>query len=223
MKNGINPEPLKEFKKIPSYVYPLGDILTLPQATSELNTSFAEVIGGRQSTRIFEKIDLQQISNILWYSAKVRNVFISDEGNFITHRPSPSAGGIHPIDIFISSPNFISKRSLQFYNPFTHCLYKLNVDNKKLIHFFEQINKCLPLENATLIWYVAHLDRTASKYKKPDSLIWRDAGALIMTFQLVASGLNLHSCPIGTLAEPFLSCLFDKPNSIVSCGGLLIG
>lgn len=223
MRNGNNPEPLKEIKKIPTYIYLLDNVLSLPQTNAELNISFAEVILGRQSTRIFKKIDLQQISNLLWYSAKVRKALISEEGNLITHRSSPSAGGIHPIDIFISSPNSISKRDLQFYNPFTHSLAKLKVDDKLLIQFYKHINKCLPLKNSTLIWFVAHKERVAAKYKNPDSLIWRDAGALIMSFQIVASGLNLHSCPIGTLAEPFLSNLFDKPNTIISAGGLLIG
>jgi hypothetical protein len=88
--------------------------------------------------------------------------------------------------------------------------------------FFNNVNECLNIVNATVVWFVAHLQRTEAKYKNPESLIWRDAGALITTIQLVATAIKIRSCPIGTLGEPFFSKLFTKGN-VISAGGILVG
>lgn len=221
MQTGKNPEPRKSYRKTDNFNYQLGEYTNLPKPQLNLNPLFFEVINKRKSERVFTKLTLEMLGSLLWHSAKAKKVFIAETGNILSHRASASAGAIHPIDILISLPVTMESRLLYYYNPFLHKLASLNVNRVELDNFFKNINNCLSIENGLLIWFVADCSRTAVKYKNSESLIWRDAGALIMTVQLVATALNLNSCAVGTLGEPFLSKCFD--NKLFSAGGLLLG
>ena len=73
-----------------------------------------------------------------------------------------------------------------------------------------------------LVWFVAHVKRTQAAYINPESLVWKDAGALIMMFQLVATAFDIKSCPVGTLGEPIPSEMFGGAK-IISAGECLSG
>ena len=222
MQAGKNPEPLKKLKKeSKNFSYQVEEYIRLPKPEINLDSLFIDVLNSRRSQRVFKKLTLKKISTLLFHSAKAKEVFISPTGSVLSHRASPSAGAIHPIDILISLPANLDRRMLLYYNPFTHRLGRLKITKPDLTLFLENINKCLALGNATLIWFAVHPDRTTNKYKNSESLIWRDAGALTMSVQLVASALKINSCPIGTLGESFF-CK-DFANKLVSGGGLLLG
>lgn len=223
MPAGKNPEPRKRLKKIVAFTYPVEEYIPLPKIRYSLKPTFLQIINNRKSERKFAKLTLKQISNLLWHSSKVKTVSVTNENQILTHRNVPSAGAIHPIDIFISLPEEFEKRILYYYDPFTHKLAKVKLSKAALLLFFQNVNNNLDIKDATLIWFAANINRTESKYKNPESLIWRDAGALVMLFQLVATALKIKSCPIGTLANPFFSDLFPKNNNIISAGGLLFG
>lgn len=223
MENGKNPKPKLSPNKTPIRSYSFEDSIQLQKPSFELTESLGKALELRKSERSFSKITFEQLSSLLWYSAKVKDIKISETGSILTHRTSPSAGAIHPIDIFVSLSGNIEDRFLYYYDPFNHRLNKLILDKTKLESFFFHVNMNLSLSNATLIWFVADAERTASKYENPVSLIWRDAGALIMTIQLVATDLKLQSCVIGTLGEPYISDIFQKYGTYFSAGGILLG
>ncbi len=223
MKDGSNPNPLKYPHKIQSPNYPLGQSVKLPNPEVKPNTSFLDVLETRKTQRHFSKINLQQVSDLLWYACRVKTVVISKEENILTHRPYPSAGAIHPVDIFISLPHELSNRTLHYYDPFNHAIINLEVDQKKLINFFQHVNNNLSLANAALLWLIVDLPRTSSSYKNPHSLVWRDAGAALFALQLVAEALRLNSCQIGSLAQPYISRLFSNKMKLISGGGIAIG
>ncbi len=221
MLAGKNPEPRRKHKNMEGFNYQVQEYISLPKVQNITGPLFFEVLINRKSERAFKRLTLEQLSNILWHSAKTKKIIASELGTVLSHRTSPSAGAIHPIDIFISLPVPIELRILYYYDPFAHRLATLKLSSTELKLFFENINSCLSIENATLIWFVAHPDRTAVKYENSESLVWRDAGALTMTVQLVATAFNIKSCTIGTLGEPFLSQSFE--NKLFSAGGLLLG
>ncbi len=223
MQTGKNPKPKSNPKKIPSKSYSFEDFIQLQKPDFELTQPLGEILNFRKSERNFSKITLEQLSSLLWFSAKVKNIKISETDLILTHRTSPSAGAIHPIDILVSLPDSFENRFLYYYDPFNHRLNKLILDKAKLESFFFHVNMNLSLSNATLIWFLADVERTESKYKNPVSLIWRDAGALIMTIQLVATALEMNSCAIGTLGEPYISDIFQKYGNYFSAGGILLG
>lgn len=129
----------------------------------------------------------------------------------------------HPIDIIVASPVLNRLNSLYYYNPFEHSLNQLNLLKSYTDDFINHINSVLNTENSTIIWFIAHPNRTDAKYNNSASLIWRDAGALINCIQLVCTALNIDSCPIGSLGEPFISQMFAANGNVFGVGGILIG
>ncbi|MGV8131396.1 MAG: nitroreductase family protein [Candidatus Pacearchaeota archaeon] len=223
MRDGNNPRQRTKVKKIEPYRYHISKILKLPPPKEVSKASFISILKGRRTKYDFDHCSLQDISNILWHSAKVKMVSISPEGNILTSRPSPSAGAIHPIDILVSIPNKLNQRLLYYYNPFKHELGQLDINCKVLTNFLNHINNNVPLMKRALFWFIGHKNRTNAKYYNSESLIWRDAGALLMTCQLTATWLKLNSVPIGTLAKPFISQLLLEHKEIISAGGLVFG
>lgn len=221
MKAGKNPEPRKLLKNFKLFNYSIERVTDLPKPIKKESPLFFEVIAKRKSKKGFKKLSLHQISSLLWHSAKAKQVSVSDSGQILYRSNAASAGAIHPIDILVSLPASLSKRSLFYYDPFSHQLASLVVKKNHWSSFTSNVNTCINLTNATLFWFAAHPVRTEAKYKNPQSLIWRDAGALITLVQLVATGFNISSCPVGTLGEPYFSAMFCK--NLISAGGIAIG
>jgi SagB-type dehydrogenase family enzyme len=215
-----NPLPRTTEKKGISFEYPIQSTFKLPASISAIPARFDEVISKRRSTRNFSGITLQQLSDILWYTAKVKKTFVQDNGYILTHRGTPSAGARHPIDIVIYNPKIFNNEHFYYYNPFEHSLNQLTNPNTQPLT--QHINQIVPIGDGTLIWFVVHQQRTAAKYDHPESLIMRDSGALLNSIQLTATALTLNSCPIGSLGEPFISDFFDNAD-IYGAGGIIIG
>jgi SagB-type dehydrogenase family enzyme len=114
-------------------------------------------------------------------------------------------------------------RNLFYYNPIDHTLGKITTKKRRLTSFLKHVNKVLPYHDASIIWFVANTNKTSAKYQYAESLIWRDAGAYIYCFQIVAEALKLKSCPLGTLGEPFITDLVDANNASHGVGGILVG
>jgi SagB-type dehydrogenase family enzyme len=155
-------------------------------------------------------------------SSKVISCEIQEDGYISSHRPAPSAGARHPIDLIISLPNNF-ENDLYYYNAFDHTLNKLEVEKILVSSFMNHINDIISIDDGTIIWFVAHPERTESKYENAQSLIWRDAGALIYCLQLTCTAFKINSCPIGSLGEPFISKMFEERGQVIGVGGLLLG
>jgi SagB-type dehydrogenase family enzyme len=138
------------------------------------------------------------------------------------HRPHASAGGRHPIDIFIINTED-SKNSIYLYQPIFHSLAALDCQKEKVSELIEAINNVLPIQKGTIIWFGAQFAKTLSKYRNGESLVWKDVGVLTATITLVAEALNLNCCPLGITGEPFVSQIFASEKEVVGVGGILIG
>lgn len=214
-----NPSPKNIEDSIQVFDYQISNTIFLRKSPDNYNANFFELPFLRKSTRCLSRLKDEQLSDILWFTSKVIRANYS-KGYILTHRPTPSAGAIHPIDLLISIPN--QPLILYYYNPFSHTLNQLKLSEEIVKSFINHINKNLRLNDATLIWFIAHTNRTASKYENFQSLVWRDAGALLQSIQLTCTAMSLGSCPVGTLAEPFVHHLFNDTN-VISAGGIIVG
>ena len=182
-----------------------------------------QILRSRRSTSSTKPISTQELSELLHFAAQPLQVHMDTSGYFTSLRPSPSAGARHPLDIFVISPLLNDEaKGIGYYNSFEHSIDLINVDQKILGKFIELVNKNKPIGSATLLWFGACMQKTGSKYQNPESLVWRDCGALLMCLQLVGQALGLKSCPIGTLGYPHFDKMF-KTKNIISGGGLLVG
>lgn len=195
--------------------------LATPESIPAVN--FFDIIESRASRREFEKLPIDRLSVLLWYSAKTRLVAKLDKGNLWQHRPTPSAGGRHPIDILIINSNGEEYAPIYLYDPVAHALCQLSFSNEILKKFLETINNVVPIGKATVIWFAAQFGRTLSKYENGESLVWRDAGALLATMAFAAEALNINCCPIGITGEPWISEILSSNKLVVGAGGCLFG
>lgn len=218
-----NPKPkIKEDEPFP-FEYHILRSIKLSRKIRPLPISFDRIIETRRSVRTFKPRTLQDVSDILWYVAKVKSTFQQENGYILTHRGTASAGARHPIDIIISNPKLLHSELFYYYNPFEHSLNQLANSSGDMPAFIGHINQIVDMTNATLVWFVAHPSRTSAKYDHPESLIWRDAGALINNIQMVCTAFGMNSCPIGSLGEPYISNFFNNQAGVFGAGGLLIG
>jgi SagB-type dehydrogenase family enzyme len=222
MKTGKNPKPRKNILPARPFVYQTSEKIRLEKPQQKEDVGFFDVLKSRRSSKGFSYISLNQIGELLWHAAKVQKVMLSKNGLILTKTNVPSAGALHPIDIFVSYSDNTNNRNFYYYNPFEHSLEKLKIDENVFLDFLNHINESIEINNSCVLWFGMDFCRTNSVYENPESLLWRDAGALLMAVQLVAQALNLISCPLGTLAQPFFTELF-KSYGLQSAGGILIG
>lgn len=217
-----NPEPQKDIGNVPQFTYPISETVRLAIPTVFPSTNFIDVIQERKSCRDFKGLSIDQLSNLLWLSCKVKDIAIDSTGYILTHRPSASAGGRHPIDVLVLSP-ILGNSTVYYYNPFEHTLNKLYLVDTDVAELQSHVNESIALGGATILWLLTHPARTTAKYNNAVSLIWRDAGALIHSIQLACTFLNTNSCALGSLGEPYISNIFSKIGEVWSAGGIVIG
>lgn len=218
----MDPKPKDEHDLYSGYPYNLGERVFLDRAIVDSQKLFLDVLFSRRSTKSFsENILLKELSSLLYLSNKISS-FSYDQKNYLTSkRTAPSAGGRHPVDILVSIENK-DRRNLSLYNPVDHSISELLLDENSLGIFFDKISENLKLDNSCIIWFSIQVNKTGSKYENPESLYWRDAGALLYCLQLVAEYMGLKSCPLGTLAIEEFGNLFDDKR-LVSGGGIYLG
>ena len=99
----------------------------------------------------------------LWFTAKTRSVVKDPAGTTCSHRPTPSAGGRHPIDILvIQTP---SEPTLAIYDPIAHGLADLEVtDIEPLRSVVDEANAVTMNRDGALLLFAASFNRTLAKY-----------------------------------------------------------
>jgi SagB-type dehydrogenase family enzyme len=215
-----NPTPKKNEDTVVAFSYPICGIIPLAKPSGGYNFNYFDLAHLRRSSLHLCALVDKQLDELLWFSAKVIQTHFQLNGYTLTRRPSASAGARHPIDLIVVRPS--QSKVLHYYNPFEHTLNELKVDETIVNDLINHVNENIVIGEATLIWFIAHSDRTAAKYDNPQSLVWRDAGALLHCIQSTCTAMGLGSCPVGTLAEPYLNLLFNNA-AIVSAGGIIAG
>ena len=205
------------------FLYPVLDTIRLERTSEFPSVDILTIIEERRSTRNFRKRLLQEIGDLLWLSVKVRNIHVQDNGYILSQRPSASAGARHPIDIIVVYKNEDESSLAYYYNPFEHSLQHLGITSDLIDSLQQHLNESIKIGMGTVLWFIAHPTRTEAKYENAQSLIWRDAGALVHSIQIACATLGYNSCPVGTLGDPFLSNLFTTDARIFGVGGIIIG
>lgn len=177
---------------------------SLPAPDVEALAPMAATLEARRSERTFAPVPEALIGALLWHAARTKESAPSPLGFQIEHRPTPSAGAIHPIHLVIQ---LTDERSWARYNPQEHSLDLLAKDDgclQLLVDYSEQV---VPRDGGHLILFVAEPGKTAAKYENPESLIWRDAGTLQGSLALVAAALGLSYCLLGITGNPWAAQL----------------
>lgn len=189
--------------------------------------SISETFRKRRSYRNFGRIHFFSLSNLLFHGGRVRDVWEAPDGYRATSRPSPSAGGRHPIDLLCVANDVEGlKEGIYVFDPFVCDLIEIPNSEKAqeelTMEAFVRLgeNDIPPLA----IFFVAQLHKTFSRYPGGITFIYRDSGALLATLSLVATSLGLYSCGIGSSGMRIVNELMEIPfPKAVEVGGIAVG
>jgi SagB-type dehydrogenase family enzyme len=121
-------------------------------------------------------------------------------------RLSPSAGALHPIEVLLVIGT-VNPRIAR-YDPLGHSLDLLRLRDASAMHdLLAKVREIVPQANGTTIVLVGDERRVGAKYENPESLFWRDAGALLQTMSLVATANRLACCFLGILGVDALRAI----------------
>lgn len=215
-----NPTPKGQPDIFTPFIYPVSIKQKLEIPNSKFNKDFLSVVTNRRSDKDFAGLSISEIAELLYWSNKIQSFQVDEIGFILSKRTSPSAGARHPVDILVSPA--ATNRQLSYYNPIDHTLRELLIAEQKLNDFLNEISKNISIRNACIFWFSIQHEKTGSKYENPESLYWKDTGALLYCIQLIATYLGYKSCPLGTLATTSFNNLFNS-SKIISGGGILLG
>lgn len=137
-------------------------------------------------------------------------------------RTAPSAGALHPISVVIVRPG---PPALPLrVDPASPGFQALSVVNRTaMCNQMRHLNAVVPSGQPTYIVLLGDIRLVEAAYVNPNSLLWRDAGALLATLHLCAANLGLGFCPLGLLGESFKSAIFPEVDHMIACGTAAIG
>lgn len=211
----MEPRPRRHWA--PSRQVPLPEanrIIVLPQFPQPETDSFGLVLSRRRSEVPTQDLRLSALSEILWMSARTQRA-----GGRFQLRPHPSAGGQHPTTLAILRHR---GGSIYFYDPLRHALHVTRRPLSQISIMRRQIAKVLPNGVGTAILVLLTPEITRAKYEAPQSLMWRDAGALLATLHLTATACGKRSTLIGLLGERWPEYMGLAPR-MIPAGILVIG
>jgi len=167
----------------------------------------AKLLRARRSTRSFDDerpITLAELSQFLDGTARVLSRSDTkvdlDEGGH-TARPYPSAGAAYELELYLAV-NLCDGlvRGFYHYDAGAHALVTISVSSNELEALLVGAEYAMgaPAAPQILITIAARFGRTSWKYSSiAYALILKDAGALVQTLYLMATGMGLGGCAIG--------------------------
>jgi len=194
------------------------EVLTHPGPPS--SRSFADVVAKRRSA-VGGPIKLSSVAELLWYAVGWKGYAPSGRAGLpIAWSTSPSSGGLQSINVICIADDGSSP---QVYDPVNHAFLVLRADNE-LVH--EENRKAIfsvtGAYNGCSLRLVGDRSKLCAAYENADSLLLRDAGAVLATVCLCAEWLGLSACPLGFLGNGMLPLLGLPEDRFQGVGGIQI-
>lgn len=194
----------------------------LPVPTNVASSPCLDVLHRRRSRRVFGVVTHEQLSALLWFSAKTLQTRRESSGFTWQHRPAPSGGGRHPVHILTITPA-ADRDLVSVYEPEGHALLDLDLPKSPATDvFLREIDSVLPPQLGTVLCFAADHTRTMTRYKNGESLVWRDAGALLATIHIAAEALSINCCAVGLLCDNWIADILP-PSRFRGAGIVVIG
>jgi SagB-type dehydrogenase family enzyme len=195
--------------------------LVLPIAKQLPEITLSKVLEQRETRRIFRPLDLNTLSNFLYHSLRVREQIRQNSGSMLIKKPVISAGSIHSTNCLLSIYN--KPNQWYYYDGIKHSLKRLKVESETPFSLLAKARSMLlETSNSTVLWYICDLERLSSKYENPETLAYRDIGAVLSTQSLIAESLGLTFCPLGITGSTEAKSL-HKRRHILGGGLALLG
>lgn len=215
------PTPRRQERRIEEAAYAVTGRTYLPVPGSCMPVAFFDVVEARATRRTFGPLAVGDLSALLWFTAKTRQVRALPGGGALHHRPVASAGARHPIDLLIVRRER-GDWAASIYDEVAHALCALDGDSCALGALVQAVAAVVDVGEGTVIWQVARPGRTLAKYERGESLIWRDSGVLLGHLLLVCEALGLNACPVGLTGQAQLQQVV-RLGDAWGTGGCVVG
>jgi SagB-type dehydrogenase family enzyme len=184
------------------------DLRKFSAADPEVISSVTKLLRDRHSIRSFDDdrpIKLAELSLFLDSTARVLSKSkskpgIDDDGGQ-TVRPYPSAGGGYELELYLAVDKCEGlARAFYHYDAGAHALVPVSVSTHELEAQLKGAEHAMGASAVpqVLITIAARFGRVSWKYSSiAYSLILKDVGALMQTFYLIATEMELGGCAIG--------------------------
>jgi len=201
--------------------FPATCVVRLPKVRKRKLGPLDAALGSRRSRRDFKRpMMLQELGDLLWHSYRTRRTARYGEVVWES-RPSPSGGGCYPVQLLMLGISSLPD-TLAIYNALHHTLGVCDVPTGTLGRSVSEVESCLAIGKGTVFLFLADLGRSRGRYRNPESLAWRDAGALLATIGLVAEAMRLDCCGLGLHGVPSLRKFLRMNESVVAVGGCIV-
>ncbi len=180
---------------------------------------FANVVRARRSHRLMATASLEEVARV------VRETLKAD---FVGHGEKQgrklkavlSAGALHPVKAVIlrrdQRPIVYDDGSDQFLS--------VKVRNAPAYAaFLQTCDTVLPEADGHWVALIADCRNVRRLYSNHESLVWRDAGAVIQMMALLAEAQELVFCPLGILGGEIIEGLLQEKSDVIPVGVIALG
>ena len=171
--------------------------------------SFDEVMELRRSPSVIGEVSLECTLGFVKQVFRTREVGQGE--NFgLARKPSISAGALHPIDALVVAGPEVQEPIL-FSDQYDRYL-TLSVEcPDTLANAIADCREILPSARGHLLLFAGDRRRVTEKYRPAETLLWRDAGAVLQTCAMAAFAYGFAFCPLGDTGRAILNQL-DPPH-----------
>jgi len=96
-------------------------------------------------------------------------------------------------------------------------------DPDMLSQFARRCGEILPAAHGTALAFLADTLAVAAAYDNGESLLWRDAGAMLQNLALAATAFRLAFCPLGILGSEVAQGLAVPRSRMIAVGAAMVG
>lgn len=186
-----------------------------------LRQDFAQVVENRRSARKMARISFREMSNVLSFALQPR--FFREGDAAGRHRsPTISAGALHGVELVIVDWRG-SKRAFRFDRA-SCCLQALTIDNPSAMsRFVAHFKEVLAVDTTTAVVMLGDWKRMSAFYTNPETLLFRDAGAILQSLSMAAAAYRVGFCPLGILGGEIVEALGMMNAELLPAGVAAIG
>lgn len=184
-----------------------------------LDQSFANVVRARRSKRAIAAASLEQVAQVVREALKADFVGYGEkQGRRL--KAVLSAGALHPVKAIILRRD---QRPIVYDDGADQFLSVQVRDASAYTAFLRTCATVLPDADGHWVALIADCWTVRSLYSNHESLVWRDAGAVIQMMALLAEAHEMAFCPLGVLGGEIIEALLPETSDIIPVGVVVLG
>lgn len=216
----IEPSPRESEAIHPKDEWPVTSIIDVAPAQLDSSAKFSDVILGRRTNRECVPMDLRDMLAFVQMAMRPHQAGTGQNSGRL-RKFSVSAGALHPIEVLVVSGPNVSEPII--YLDARNSFGTVPVRSAGLFESeLDDLSKILPRSGHHLL-FIANQRHVSQAYERPVSLLWRDAGAVLQTFSLLAAASDCSFIPLGVTGTAILDALGAPHADYLAVGTALIG